>query len=131
MRIAATLSLVALLITLTANFAHAGKDKGDKEPPGDVELTGTVQSETVTKTCKDGNEYTKTIYTLKTDDGAVYLPQAPLKKKDGSSTGAADLSTFVDKEVNVSAKGWIKKGKNGKEQTILHSIVSVALRTDT
>ena len=131
MRIVATLLLVALLLALTVNFAHAGKDKGAKEPPVDVELTGTVQSETVTKTGKDGNEYTKTIYTLKTEDGAVYLPQAALKKKDGSSTGAADLSTFVEKEVNIKAKGWVKKGKDGKERTIVQSIVSVDLRTQT
>ena len=129
----AALSLAAFLISLTAGGLFAGdKNKGEakseskakyeakekskekaKDTTIELQLTGVLVSEEVKKTNKEGKECSTTVYYLTVEGGdKIALPSScGAKSKEGE---AAELKSFVDKEVDVKARGWIKKGKEGK-----------------
>lgn len=91
--------------------AYAGNEKGvshkdrkhAKQMPelSDMTLTGKLVKEETTKKGKDGTEKTFTKFTLKTDDGSIFLPPS----KD------FDMSALADKTVKVEGKGFESNGK--------------------
>ena len=150
----AVLSLSAFLFALTAGGLLAGdKNKGaaksdskakfeakekskekskekakDKDTTIALQLTGVLAKEEVKKINKEGKECSTTVYFLPVEGGErITLPSScGLKDKEGE---ALDMNSFVDKEVDVNARGWIKKGKEGKEKTAVHRIVSIDTRS--
>ena len=117
------MSLVAVAAALVGNMVVAGEKKSELTA---IELTGTVSVETKTKE-KDGKSHTYTVYHLTVDGQRIHLPQAHKKCGEPKDTPLAyDLSSFVDKTVNVVAKGHVKEGKDGKKYTHIHSIASIS-----
>lgn len=118
----ATLSIVVLLVTAASTYAD--KEKNGKQPElTDLTLTGKVTSEQVEKKGKDGSTNTYTVYYLNTDDAKIALPQPRSKKK--GETPPFELSTFVNANVKVSAKGFTRPSKKGGTSTHIHQIVSI------
>ena len=148
----AALSLATLVVAFTASSLLAGKGEGKKDGAvkGDsavkakhdgekkckdttveLELTGFVMSKEHTKENKEGKTCKSTVFYLTTADGnKVVLPQAcGAKNKDGSENPAANLQNFVDKEVKVKARGWVKEDKAGNKKTAVAHIVSIENRS--
>ena len=110
------------------------KAKGEhkcKDTTVELELTGFVMSKEHTKENKEGKTCTSTVFYLTNADGdQVALPQAcGAKNKDGSDNPAANLQLFVDKEVKVKARGWVKEDKEGNKKTAVAHIVSIENRS--
>ena len=54
-----------------------------------------------------------------------------LKDKKGNPTDAPDLSLFVDKRVDLEAKGYIRREKDGAKRTIVYRVAAVSLAKST
>ncbi len=116
--------LLAMLGALLIVGSSALAGKGEKTKPQDLQLSGTVVKEYVSKKGKDGKSYNIEALFLKTEKGKIRLPQPKLKNKDGS-TGAIKLNDFINQKVNVKATGWTRKDKKGGESYSIYKIVSM------
>jgi hypothetical protein len=122
MKSVVTAALFAAMVTLFANVDVAQAGKGEKGL-STLNLSGTVTSVEKTKSDKEGNSKTYTVYVLKTADGQeIALPGGGgCKTEDGK---AIDVKEFVGVKVNIVAKGH-SKTKGDKTYTSLHRITSM------
>ena len=117
--------LLAMFGALLIVGSSALAGKGEKTKPQDLQLSGTVVKEYVSKKGKDGKSYNIEALFLKTEKGKIRLPQPKLKNKDGSSTGAIKLNDFINQKVNVKVTGWTRTDKKGGESYSIYKIVSM------
>ena len=124
-RVPTFLLLAASALIITSDGAVAGEKK-TKTPPQELKFSGTVIRETGEKKGKDGKSYSYTAFYLDAEEGKIHLPQGKLKGKDGTSTGAIDLSQFVGQKVSVKATGWMHYDKKKDSKSFaIHKLVSV------
>ena len=127
------LAAACVLTIATHSLAESYDDScpGEKVPLQNLKLSGTVVQEEVTKRFKDGSEASSTVFFLKTDAEKIAIRQPALKDKKGNATDAPDLSEFVDKRVDVEAKGYIRREKDGAKRTIVYHVTSMSLASST
>jgi len=120
--------IAALILLVGLNAADEKKEKTAKTKPELVTLE--LSGKLVKKETKGKNEQTYTYYYLETEtSGKIRLAKTalpkPKKGEDGKKTEALSFDKFLDSNVKIVAKGYVKELKNKEKRTYVRVIESL------